>query len=65
MLSQWTNRTWLLCGALLVAVPATAQDEPAGAATVEAQPAEAQPAEAQPAEAQPQGLFDRDTLTDG
>jgi porin len=59
MYSQWTNRTWLLCGALLMAVPAMAQDEPAPAAV------EAQPSEAQSAEAQSQGLFDRDTLTDG
>src|ERR1700743_1260662 len=55
MFSQWTNRTWLLCGLLLAAVPAMAQDEPAPS------PAEAAPQEA----AAPQGPFERDSLTGG
>jgi porin len=55
MFPQSIQRIWLVCGLLLAAMPATAQDEPPAAT----------PDAAQTAEAAPAGLFERDTLTDG
>ena len=50
MFPLWTHRTWLICGLLLAAMPAIAQDEAAPAAAASQPPA---------------GFFERDTLTDG
>jgi porin len=61
MFRKLIDTAWLAGWMLFLAFPAIARGEPDSAPVADA----AQPADAQPADAQPQGLFDRDTLTDG
>ncbi len=58
MFRKSIDKAWLTACLLLLALPAAAQDQ---APTADA----SQPPDAEPGDAQPQGLFDRDTLTDG
>jgi porin len=56
MFRKSIDKAWLTGCVLLLALPAIAQDQPDATPATDA---------AQPADAQPQGLFDRDTLTNG